>query len=420
MSITSSFYSGLSGLDTHGTAMQVIGDNIANVQTTGFKNSSVHFEDVLGASLSGVSGGNQTGAGAKVSTVDGNFLQGSLETTNAITDVAINGGGFFIVEDSSNDEVFYTRAGHFIIDNQGYYVNTQGYRVQGYLYDSQGMSLIETLSDIQINQNSMIAPQVTGDIDMVVNLDASEAASVWDINNPSTTSHFSTGLTVIDSLGQSHPIQVYFTKTAGQTWQWNAVIDGGDVQGGTPGVLQPYGSGTINFDISAQMTTAMPMNFYTGAITFANGITPPSTTIDFTDTTQYGAASIIQVLNQDGYAAGTVSEVSIDEGGNLVANFTNGTQRNIARLALASFSNINGLERKGSTLYRATSDSGDPLYNSPGTGGMGNISASTLEESNVDLAGEFIKMIIIQRGYQANTKVITTIDEMLAQLINIR
>jgi flagellar hook protein FlgE len=420
MSITSSFYSGLSGLDTHATAMQVIGDNIANVQTVGFKNNSVHFEDVLGVSLSGVAGGNQTGAGAKVSTVDANFIQGSLESTDSITDVAINGGGFFIVEDSANDEIFYTRAGHFLIDNQGYYVNTQGYRVQGYLYDSQGISLLQTLSDIQVNPNSMIAPKVTGDIDTVLNLDASATPTVWDINDPSNTSHFSTGLNVIDSLGQSHPIQVYFTKTAAQTWQWNAVIDGGDVQGGTLGVLQPYGSGTIDFDISGQLTTAMPMNFYTGAITFANGITPPSTTIDFTDTTQYGAASIIQVLNQDGYVAGTVSNVIIDDEGNLVANFTNGTQRNIARLALANFPNLNGLERKGATLYRATTASGDPLYNMPGIGGMGYISASTLEESNVDLAAEFIKMIIIQRGYQANTKVITTTDEMLAQLINIR
>jgi flagellar hook protein FlgE len=419
MSITSSLYSGLSGLDSHGTAMQVIGDNIANVNTTGFKSSSVQFEDVLGVSLTGVTGSGQTGAGTKISTVDANFIQGSLETTDVSTDVAINGQGFFVVEDAINDETFYTRAGHFIIDNQGYYVNAHGYRVQGYLYDSAG-NLIETLSDIQINLNGMISPQVTGAIDMVLNLDASETPTTWDINDPSNTSHFSTGVTVYDSLGQSHQIQVYFTKTADQTWQWNAVIDGSDVQGGTPGVLQLYGTGTINFDTSGQLTTAMPMSFYTGAITFANGITPPTTTVDFADTTQYGAASVIQVLNQDGYAAGTVSEMSIDEEGNLVAIYTNGTQREIARLVLADFPNLNGLARKGDTLFQATTATGDPLYNMPGVGGMGNISAAMLEESNVDLAAEFIKMIIIQRGYQANTKVITTTDEMLAQLINIR
>ncbi|MBM4307363.1 MAG: flagellar hook protein FlgE, partial [Deltaproteobacteria bacterium] len=357
--------------------------------------------------------------GAKVSTIDANFIQGSLETTDVNTDIAINGKGFFVVEDSVNDEDFYTRAGHFIIDNQGYYVNTQGYRVQGYLYDNQGVSLINTLSDIQINQNSMIPPQVTGNINMALNLDVSETPLVWNINNPSGTSHFSTGLNIFDSLGQSHQIQVYFTKTADQTWQWNAVVDGSDVQGGTPGVVQLYGTGDINFDVDGQLSTAMPVSFYTGAITFANGIAPPATTIDLTDTTQFGAASVIQVLNQDGYAAGTVSGINIDEEGNLVANYTNGTRRRIARLVLADFPNLNGLERKGATLFQATTRSGDPLYNMPGLGGMGNISSSMLEESNVDIAAEFIKMIIIQRGYQANTKVISTTDEMLAQLINI-
>jgi flagellar hook protein FlgE len=257
---------------------------------------------------------------------------------------------------------------------------------------------------------------------MVLNLDAQEQDLVWDITDPTGTSHFSTALTIYDSLGQSHQIQVYFTKsdTPTQEWEWHAVIDGSDVSGGTPGVLEEYGTGTINFDTSGVLTTSMPVDFYTGSITFANGLTPPTTTINFTDTTQYGSASSIQVLNQDGYAAGTVSGVSIDEEGNIVANYTNGTRKNIARFALADFPSLNGLARKGSSLYQATTNSGDPLYNKPGVGGMGNISSSMLEESNVDMAAEFIKMIIIQRGYQANTKVITTTDEMLAQLINIR
>jgi flagellar hook protein FlgE len=420
MSITSVFYSGLSGLDTHATAMQVIGDNIANVKTTGFKGSSSHFEDVLGASLSGVSGGNQTGAGSAVSSVDGNFTQGSLETTDASTDVAINGQGFFVVQDPLTSELFYTRAGHFVINNQGYYVNSQGDQVQGYLYDNTGTNLIQNLTDIQINQNSMIPPNVTSDIDIVLNLDASETPLTWDLANPTATSQFTTSLSLFDSLGQSHQVQVYFTKTADQTWAWNAAMDGSDVQGGTPGVLQAFGSGVINFDTAGQLTTAMPLNFYTGALNFANGVAPSAVTVDFTNTTQFGSASNIQTLTQDGYGAGTVSMVSIDEEGNVVANYTNGSRRNIARIALADFPNLNGLARSGETLFQATTASGDPLYNLPGIGGMGSVSASMLEESNVDLAAEFIKMIIIQRGYQANTKVITTTDEMLAQLMNIR
>ncbi len=421
MSITSSFYSGLSGLDTHATAMRVIGDNIANLHTTGFKSSTAHFEDVLGVSLTGVSGGNQTGAGAKVTSVDANFIQGSLMTTDVSTDVAVNGKGFFIVRDAMSEEMFYTRAGHFHLDNRGYYVNNIGHRVQGYLYDSTGTTLIESLSDIQINQNSMIPPRVTSLVNMVLNLNATESPMVFDINNPSGTSHFSTALNIYDSLGQSHQIRIYFTKSDDQIWQWNALIDGADVQGGDPGdppVL--YGSGEIRFNNFGQLTTVMPVDFRTENITFANGLDAPDTEIDFTGTSQYGSPSAIQVLSHDGYAAGTVSGISIDDEGNIVASYTNGTRRKIACIALADFANLNGLSRKGSNLFQATTTSGDPLFNRPGVGGMGTISSSMLEESNVDMAAEFIKMIIIQRGYQANTKVITTTDEMLTQLINIR
>jgi len=479
--------------------------------------------------------------------------------------------------------MFYTRAGHFFFDEEGYYVSTDGYRVQGYLYDATGTNLIENPVDIQVDQNSMIPPQVTGQINMVLNLDAAAAVtSAFNIVDPGDTSNFSTAVTIYDTLGDSHQIQVYFTKPADQTWAWNAVIDGADVQGGTPGDLYQYGNGQLVFDTSGQLTTSMSPspNFgrspiitagandvfdsvavldgddeivygtgipaggvdsvfetawtsgtsfaessgvYTGAtdqtyaftiatdvtltltggnadvvvdwdkgggvtghfhigadyvagtplvvenglliafsagdlfagetfevdvfgaeritagqdgilqtnpanddvledafVIFANGLTAPETTIDFTDTTQYGSGSAIQVLNQDGYAAGNLSGVGIDQEGNLVASFTNGLRKNMARMALADFACLNGLARKGDTLYQGTTSSGDALNNKPGVGGMGTIASSMLEESNVDLAGEFIKMILIQRGYQANTKVITTTDEMLAQLMNIR
>jgi flagellar hook protein FlgE len=422
MSITSSFYSGLSGLDTQGIAMQVIGDNIANMRTSGFKGSSIHFEDVLGQSLSGVSGGNQTGAGTKASSIDLNFIQGSLETTDVATDVAINGKGFFIVEDASMNEQFYTRAGHFSIDNQGYLVNNNGYRVQGYSYDPKGLTLLETLADIQIGQNSMVPPKETSEVGMVVNLDVSETTKTWDITDPSGSSHYSTALTVYDSVGQNHQIQIYFTKTADQTWEWHAIADGADIQGGTPGVYQLFGTGTLNFDTSGELTgtPTMPVSFYTGTLTYANGIVPSTSTIDFAGTSQYGSPSAIQSIAQNGYTAGTVSGVGIDETGSIVANYTNGIIKNIARFALADFPSLSGLSRIGSTLYQTSPMSGDPLYNKPGEGGVGSISSSMLEESNVDLAAEFIRMIIIQRGYQANSKVISTTDEMLAQLMNIR
>jgi flagellar hook protein FlgE len=420
MSITSSFYAALSGLDAHAIAMQVIGDNVANVHTTGFKSSTAHFEDILGQSLSSVTGSNQTGAGTKISTVDIDFFQGSFATTDVTTDVAINGKGLFILGDPNSDEQYYTRAGHFNMDNQGYYVNAHGYRVQGYLYDALGENLIETLSDIQIDQNSMIPPSATAEAEIVLNLDAGADILVWDPTDPSATCNFSTAMNIFDTLGESHQVQVFFTKTADQTWEWNAMIDGSDIDGGTAGVLEEYGSGTITFDTDGVLLTAMPVNFYTGALTFLNGLTPGATTMDFTGTSQYGSPSAVQSIVQDGYAAGTASGITLDSEGNMVATYTNGMVRNIARLALADFANLNGLERKGSTLYQATPISGDPLLNKPGVGGTGTVSGSMLEESNVDLADEFVNMIVIQRGYQANSKVIQTTDEMLAQLMTIR
>jgi len=255
---------------------------------------------------------------------------------------------------------------------------------------------------------------------MILNLDPTETATTWDIADPGGTSHYSTALTVYDTLGQSHHIEVYFTKTAAQTWSWNATIDGSDVSGGTPGTPVLYGTGTLAFDTSGALTTAMPANFYTGAVTYANGIAASASTVDFSGTSQYGAASSVQSIIQDGYSAGMISGITINEAGTIVGSYTNGAIKNIAQLVLAQFPNLNGLDRKGSMLYEASATSGEPLYNRPGVGGMGNISAGMLEESNIDLAAEFIKMIITQRGYQANSKVISTTDEMFAQLLSIK
>ncbi len=418
MSLASSFYTALSGLDTHGMAMQVVGDNISNLNTNGYKSSSIWFEDVLGGALSG----DQAGVGAKISAVDGNFTQGSLMTTGVNTDIAISGKGFFILEKTGTDEEYYTREGHFNLDSQGYYVNRQGMRVQGYLYDPTGTTLIQTLTDIQIDPQSLVPPSETNAVEMVLNLDATEPASAvgFDIANPGGTSQYFTSLRIYDTLGQAHNIQLYFTKTASMNWDWNAVMDGSDVQGGTPGTAELYGSGSLTFDATGQMTTAMPVNFYTGTITFGNGIAPSATTLDLTGTSQYGSPSAIKSIAQDGFAAGNIAGFTISSDGTINGNYTNGMVRNIAQLGLADFTNLYGLERNGGMLYRATSESGDPLYNRPTVGGLGSISSSMLEESNVDLASEFIKMMILQRGFQANSKVITTTDEMLAQLISIK
>ena len=429
MSITGSFYTGLSGLSTHGTAMGVVGDNISNINTTGYKNSSPEFEDILGESLSGVQGSNQTGAGTNVQSIDVNYIQGTFATTEVSTDVAINGRGFFVVKDPSSNEPYYTRAGHYHFDNQGYYVNGEGKRVQGFLYDTTGTTLIESLSDIQVNQSNMISPQVTTAAEMILNLDSSASTLAWNIANPNGTSNFSNPITIYDTLGQAHVIQVYFTNVSTvanpRNWQWHAIIASSDTSAGGAGYTL-FGNGTLAFSASGALTTpapGVPATFHdqtANAITYADGVPATTSTIDFTETTEYGSVSAVQSLNQNGYAPGSASAIAIDDQGNLTANYTNGQVKRIARLALANFPNINGLQRRGGTLYSETVSSGQPLINKPGTGGMGTISSSMLEESNVDLAGEIIKMIVIQRGYEANSKVISTTDAMMNTLINIR
>jgi len=421
MSLAASFYSALSGLDTNSTAMQVVGDNIANQNTNGFKGSSVHFEDILGQSLGAVSGTNATGVGAKVGSVDGNFTQGTLMTTNVDTDLAVNGRGFFILRDASSDAQYYSRDGHFHLDNNGYLINTGGNRVQGFLYNNAGTNVVSTLADIQVGQSSMVDPKITTAVNMVLNLDASATANTFSLADPGGTSEYSTALTVYDSLGKSHVITDYFTKTAAQSWQWNATIDGSDVQGGTPGTPVLFGSGNLAFDgTSGALTSSMPVTFYTGSITFGDGIAASSIDLDLTGTTQFGSPSAIQSVNQDGYAAGQISGISINTDGTIVGYYTNGQVKNLAQLVLANFTNLNGLERSGTMLYKSSTRSGDPLLNKPGIGGMGTVSSGTLEESNVDLAAEFIKMIISQRAYQANSKIISTTDDMLAQLLNVK
>jgi flagellar hook protein FlgE len=429
MSVSSAFYTGLSGLDTSGTAMGVLGDNVANISTTGYKSSSIFFADVLGLSLTGVMGGNRVGAGAKTQAVDVNYTQGTFKTTGSGSDVAINGNGMFVVRDDKTGAEYYTRDGHLTIDNEGYYVNSQGYRLQGYKYGvdttTGTMALEETLVDIQVTANGINPPLATTDVTMILNLNASDEIKTWAMPPGTANFNYSAPVTIYDSLGAAHVVQVYFTKTAASNWSWHAMIDGSEITGGTPGTPVIYGSGaanmTFNPNTGAMTAPVGPVAFFGGgAITFANGATPTATDIDFSGSVSYDSPSTTQDITQNGYPSGSSISVGIDELGNVVAAYSNGTIKPLYRMALADFKSLSGLERKGMTIYQATIASGDPLYNKPGEGGAGKVNATMLEEANVDLATELIKMIIVQRAYQANAKVISMADEMMQAVQNIR
>jgi flagellar hook protein FlgE len=429
MSVGSAFYTGLSGLDSSGMAMGVMGDNMANMGTTGYKGSSIFFGDVLGLSLTGVSGGNRVGAGSKTQAVDVNYTQGTFETTGSGTDVAVNGNGFFVVRNPGDGAEYYTRDGHLGIDNEGYYINSQGYRVQGYKYGLNSVTgeyaLEETLTDLKVTPGSINPPVVTTTATMKLNLDASADinTTAWAIPPTPDMYNYSAPVTIYDSLGSSHVIQVYFSKSAASTWDWHALIDGGDVTGGIAGTPQLFGSGAgMAFDpATGEMTApAAAVPFHAGGITFINGSPSVASTIDFADSVSFASPSMLQDLNQNGFPPGSATSVSIDEFGNLTAAYSNGTNKPLFRMALATFKSLGGLERKGLTLYQNTIASGDPLYGKAGEGSLGKINPTMLEQSNVDLATEMIKMIIVQRAYQANAKVITMADEMMQAVQNIR
>jgi flagellar hook protein FlgE len=276
-----------------------------------------------------------------------------------------------------------------------------------------------------VTPGSINPPVTTTTVTMKLNLDASANINTtpWAIPPTPNMYNFSAPVTIYDSLGSSHVIQVYFSKSAANTWDWNALIDGGDVTGGVVGTPQLFGSGVgLAFDPSTGELTAplAPVPFHAGGITFINGSPSTASTIDFADSVSFTAPSLLQDLTQNGFPAGSATSVSIDEFGNLTAAYSNGTNKPLFRMALATFASLGGLDRKGLTLYQSTIASGSPLYGKPGEGSLGKINPTMLEAANVDLASEMIKMIIVQRAYQTNAKVITMADEMMQAIQNIR
>ena len=451
MAVLTSLYSGISGLNANGAALSVIGNNIANVNTVGFKASRASFADVLNQSFTGTAGTMQIGRGAYLSDVSSNFTQGSLEVTANGLDLGIDGDGFFLVRDTAGTQ-FYTRAGQFSVDKEGLIVNNEGLSLQGYEADTAG-NVSGTINDINIASNTT-APNMTTGIQITSNLDSGVLpdADGFDLNNTSDTSHFSPVLSVYDSLGNEHLVSVYFTKvyedTAGETgnyWQWNGVADGiagneimarGYLQFDTtgamvaedvadmdliltdpPGGTNPTGEefpdpiSGFNFAGGVTQNQSIAFDFGTGTASGGSGLD---------GTTQFGSPSGTLFQTQDGYSSGSLKSLSVNQNGIISGLYTNGQTRTVGQVALGKFNNPQGLIKMGKNLFAESFDSGQVINGVPDDGGLGRVVSSSLELSNVDLAEEFIKLITIQRGFQANSKVITTTDEMLSDLVNLK
>lgn len=428
MSILRTMYTGVSGIAAEGDALGVVGDNIANSNTVGFKAQRALFEDMLGRSITGGSG---PGAGVEVAGTEQLFTQGALSNTGVATDVALNGDGFFVVKGSVQGSTgdFYTRAGQFKIDQSGNLVNPDGMQVQGYAALANGQ-FASKASSLTV-PTSALPPLPTSKMNVVANIDAGATTPVaaWDPQNPATTSNFSTSMTVYDSLGKSHNVDVYFRKTGANTWDYHVLAAGGEVVGGIPGQNVEIGNGSLTFNTAGALdtiTTTTPTSVsFTGAtanqsiaLNLGSTVSGGGTGLD--GVTQFASPSSVSSQSQDGYASGDLSGVTIDGNGVLSGVFTNGQKIPVGQLSIAKFRSNEGLGRAGQNLWTSTRASGDPALGTAGSGGRGAVSAGTLEQSNVDLADQFVQLIAHQRAFSANSKTITTADEMLQELVNLK
>ena len=431
MSLISSLYTGASGLEANSTDLSVIGDNIANANTIGFKESRAAFQDAMSQQMLGAgTASSQMGLGVSLESVQKILTQGSISNTGVATDLAIDGNGFFVVSGAHNgmDGQFYTRAGQFTIDNSGTMVNLEGLHVQGYTANAAGV-LGTTPGDLVLGNASWPASASTA-ISAVGNLDSGAAipALPFDPLNAAATSNTSTSVTAYDSLGTEHQVDIFFTKTAAGAWNWNALTDGGGLTGGTAGTPTQIANGTLTFDTTGKLTAQT-----TAASTFnpINATNPQALAFNFGDPTSGGGTGLLGVsqfagssgftqTNQDGFASGSLTHIAIDKNGNINGTFTNGQTRMLGEVATALVKAPDQMDSIGGNLFSATPNSGPATLGAAGSLGRGSIVAGGLEQSNVDLANEFVKMIAAQRAYQANGKTIVTADSLLQELMQIK
>jgi flagellar hook protein FlgE len=406
MGILTSMFSAVSGLNTYGNAMSVIGNNIANVGTVGFKSSHASFADLVSASLGGGSSVGQVGLGVFLNDVQTSFTQGSLSNTGNTLDLAIDGNGFFELRDNAG-AVTYSRAGQFEVSNLGEIVDPSGRFLQGYQATATGV-VLGTVGNITLS-TATVAPQATGNAAVEANLNsaATVPAAAFDVTD-ATTYNFSNGMTVYDSLGAQHQLRLYYVKAAANTWNLHSQIDGGAATAQTNLVFNSSGVLTAG----GAQTFSLPIT--------GGAATPQSVAMDFSTITQFGAASNLTSQTQDGFTSGSFQSVSIDSVGRVVAQYTNGQTRTLAQIVLNRFTNPDGLTRFGENGFAETVDSGAPLAGAPTNNGLGRLISQTIEQSNVDLGKEFVDMIITQRAFQANSRVITTSDEMISELVNLK
>jgi flagellar hook protein FlgE len=435
MGLYGAFYASLSGLSSNAGSLSVIGNNLANLNTIGFKGSSSTFQDLFSASLGamGTQGnGNpiQIGMGARLGGIGQNFGQGSFQSTSNATDMAISGQGFFTLTTKSGARA-YTRAGNFTVDKLNMLVDPNGAQVMGWNRQGAVLSTSGAVSPILINQGATSQPQATTTVTSNTNLDANAAIGAVYISP----------MQIYDSLGASHGLSFTYTKraltageiAAGAASAWGLVVttDGGASVGTTANPVPPSvlfnGSGTLITPAAGTnppLVIGDPVGPPVGTA-WTNGAGAQTVAWDIwsagtSSLTGYATPSTTGSTTQDGYGAGTIRSLVVNQDGVVIGNFTNGQTIDLAQVALATFANINGLSKQGDNNWQETLSSGEGNVGAANLGGRGTILGANLELSNVDVAEEFTKLIVAQRGYQANGRIVTTTDELLQETLNLK
>jgi flagellar hook protein FlgE len=400
----------LSGLDASNTALNTISNNLANLNTTGYKDTTANFQNMF-YQLLGTNGSGdqlQVGSGASVSSINTNFAGGTVSGTGVDTDVAITGNGFFIVQSGGN--TYYTRAGDFTQDSSGYLITADGNQVMGYPAVNGVVNTNGGLVPIQLPMGETSPPTATTTMSINANLSAS--AAVGDSYN--------TSVTVYDSLGTAHVVSVNFTNTAAG-WTYAATVPSTAITGGT-GTNTTVASGTLTFDSSGNLTSTTPIAISIPGL--ADGASTLAMNWDLASSsgtgliTQVAGSSTTNSTSQNGATAGSLTGFTINSDGTISGTFSNGTQL-LGQVALANFANLQGLTNQGDNNYSATISSGTAVVGTPGAGSLGTLTGSALELSNVDMSTEFSNLIIAERGFQANAKSVTTFDQIAQDTINL-
>jgi len=411
----SSFSIPLSGLDASENALNIISNNLANMNTVGFKSQSANFQDLFYQNIGSTGAGDliQIGAGADLGSTTSDFSSGSLETTGVDTNVAITGNGFFVVQSPAGG-MEYTRAGDFSLNATGQLVTSSGQLVMGYPATNGVVTPGATLSPLQVGEGQTSPPAATTTISQQTNLDASAT--------PGST--YSTSMAVYDSLGNSHVLTFNYTMTSPGNWTYQITLPAADTGGtGAPTVV---GTGTLQFNSDGALSSPSGSISGINITGLADGAANMNLTWSMTDSngnslmTQDAAASSTASTNQNGYPSGTLQTFSVGADGTIDGQFSNGQTQALGQIVLANFSNNQGLQLNGQNTYEATLGSGAPEIGAPTTGGLGTLTGGALELSNVDISTEFTQLIVVQRAFEANARVITTFDSIGSDTTNLQ